>query len=66
MNLLILIHYKDKIHKKISKLGSNELYIMENLHMVLWFMCIAMPLWDHNGFGISKSTEKISGNICIC
>ena len=62
MTYLILIHYEAEICEQSSEAGGGEPCIVENLCMVLWVMCIATPLWRHNDYGVTKSTQNVNAN----
>ena len=64
MNHLILIHCEAEICKRNSEAGGGEPCIAENPCMVLWLTCIAMPLWRHNEFGVTKATQNMHAHMC--
>ena len=63
MNYLVLIHYEAEIYKRSAEVGGGESCIVENLCMVLCVTCLATPLWRHNDFGVTKSTQNMNANM---
>ena len=63
MNYLVWIHYEAEICQRSSEAGRGESCIVKNLCMVLKVTCIATPLWRHNDFSVTKSTQNMNANV---